>query len=185
MVAFVTNNSFVDQIAFDGMRKHLAKDFDKIYILDLGRQCPEEPETLRDDSQRLRIKSVSASTFLSGTKVGQREVADSTMRRHQMSTGARNRNTTSWTKRRRIDGVRLDEAEARREAQLADGGLRAGFRCLVPLGQEKKGDQAHLDAVFDCVRNGMIRDASRQLRCLQLLRRRTVDDSGKSSTYNA
>ena len=28
IVAFVTNNSFVDQIAFDGMRKHLAQDFD-------------------------------------------------------------------------------------------------------------------------------------------------------------
>ncbi len=36
IVAFVTNNSFIDGIAFDGMRKHLAQDFDSIYILDLG-----------------------------------------------------------------------------------------------------------------------------------------------------
>ena len=36
VVAFVTNNSFLDGIAFDGMRKHLADDFDVIYILDLG-----------------------------------------------------------------------------------------------------------------------------------------------------
>ena len=36
VVAFVTNNSFLDGIAFDGMRKHLAEDFDTIYILDLG-----------------------------------------------------------------------------------------------------------------------------------------------------
>ena len=36
VVAFVTNNSFLDSVAFDGMRKHLAKDFDAIYILDLG-----------------------------------------------------------------------------------------------------------------------------------------------------
>ena len=36
IVAFVTNNSFLDGIAFDGMRKHLADDFDAIYILDLG-----------------------------------------------------------------------------------------------------------------------------------------------------
>jgi len=35
MVAFVTNNSFLDGIAFDGMRKHLTRDFSKIYILDL------------------------------------------------------------------------------------------------------------------------------------------------------
>ena len=36
VVAFVTNNSFLDGVAFDGMRKHLAADFDAIYILDLG-----------------------------------------------------------------------------------------------------------------------------------------------------
>ena len=36
VVAFVTNNGFLDGLAFDGMRKHLAEDFDAIYILDLG-----------------------------------------------------------------------------------------------------------------------------------------------------
>ncbi len=36
VVAFVTNNSFLDGLAFDGMRKHLAADCDAIYILDLG-----------------------------------------------------------------------------------------------------------------------------------------------------
>ena len=36
VVAFVTNNSFLDGVAFDGMRKHLAADCAAIYILDLG-----------------------------------------------------------------------------------------------------------------------------------------------------
>ena len=36
IVAFVTNSGFLDGVAFDGMRKHLADDFDAIYILDLG-----------------------------------------------------------------------------------------------------------------------------------------------------
>ena len=36
VVAFVTNNGFLDGIAFDGMRKHLTDEFDAIYILDLG-----------------------------------------------------------------------------------------------------------------------------------------------------
>ena len=36
VIAFITNNSFLDGVAFDGMRKHLAEDFDAIYILDLG-----------------------------------------------------------------------------------------------------------------------------------------------------
>ena len=36
VVVFVTNNGFLDGLAFDGMRKHLADDFNTIYILDLG-----------------------------------------------------------------------------------------------------------------------------------------------------
>ena len=43
VVAFVTNNGFLDGIAFDGMRKHLAQDFDAIYILDLGGNVRENP----------------------------------------------------------------------------------------------------------------------------------------------
>ena len=36
VVAFITNNGFLEGLAFDGMRKHLSEDFDAIYILDLG-----------------------------------------------------------------------------------------------------------------------------------------------------
>ena len=36
IVAFVTNNSFIDARAFDGMRKHLAEEFNALYLLNLG-----------------------------------------------------------------------------------------------------------------------------------------------------
>jgi predicted helicase len=35
IVCFVSNNSFVDQLAFDGMRKHLLQDFDRVDHIDL------------------------------------------------------------------------------------------------------------------------------------------------------
>ncbi len=44
IVALVTNNSFTDQTAFDGMRKHLAQDFDAIYVLDLGGNVRKNPK---------------------------------------------------------------------------------------------------------------------------------------------
>ena len=44
IVAFVTNNSFVDNLAFDGMRQHLEKDFDAIYVLDLGGNVRKNPK---------------------------------------------------------------------------------------------------------------------------------------------
>jgi predicted helicase len=43
-VAFVTNNSFVDQIAFDGMCQDLEQDFDEIYVLDLGGNVRKNPK---------------------------------------------------------------------------------------------------------------------------------------------
>ena len=44
LFAFVTNNSFLDGVAFDGMRKHLADDFNAIYILDLGGNVRKNPK---------------------------------------------------------------------------------------------------------------------------------------------
>ena len=44
IVAFVTNNSFVNEITFDGMRRHLEQDFNTIYVLDLGGNVRKNPK---------------------------------------------------------------------------------------------------------------------------------------------
>ncbi len=44
VVAYVTNSGFIDGVASDGMRKHLAEDFDSIYILDLGGNVHKNPK---------------------------------------------------------------------------------------------------------------------------------------------
>jgi predicted helicase len=44
IVCFVSNNSFVDQHAFDGMRKHLSKDFEQIVHLDLHGNVRRNPK---------------------------------------------------------------------------------------------------------------------------------------------
>ena len=44
VVAFVTNSSFVDQVAFDGMRHHLLRDFQRIHVLDLGGNVRRNPK---------------------------------------------------------------------------------------------------------------------------------------------
>ena len=62
VVAFVTNNSFLDGVAFDGMRRHLAEDFDTIYHLDLkgnartsGEQRRKEGGNIFDDQIRVGV----------------------------------------------------------------------------------------------------------------------------------
>lgn len=44
IIALVTNNSFLDQIAFDGMRQYLEKEFDQIYVFDLGGNIRKNPK---------------------------------------------------------------------------------------------------------------------------------------------
>ncbi len=44
IVCLVTNNSFVDQVAFDGMRKHLLKDFTYLYHADLNGNVRVNPK---------------------------------------------------------------------------------------------------------------------------------------------
>jgi predicted helicase len=44
IVCFVSNNSFIDNIAFDGMREHLARDFTRIYHADLHGNVRRNPK---------------------------------------------------------------------------------------------------------------------------------------------
>ena len=62
VVAFVTNNGFLDGIAFDGMRKHLAQDFTKIYHIDFkgnartsGERRRKEGGNVFDDQIRVGV----------------------------------------------------------------------------------------------------------------------------------
>ena len=62
VVAFVTNNGFLDGIAFDGMRKHLAQDFTKIYHINFkgnartsGERRRKEGGNVFDDQIRVGV----------------------------------------------------------------------------------------------------------------------------------
>ena len=62
IVAFVTNNGFLEGVAFDGMRKHLEQDFTSIYHIDLkgnartsGERRKKEGGNIFDDQIRVGI----------------------------------------------------------------------------------------------------------------------------------
>lgn len=44
IIAFISNNGFLDGIAFDGMRKHIYENFDKIYIFNLKGNVRKNPK---------------------------------------------------------------------------------------------------------------------------------------------
>ena len=81
IICYVSNNGFVDGYAFDGMRKHLAQDFDSLYIVDLK-------GNVRKDSMRDGIPigekntvfglsamvGISISVFVRNRKSGQHKI---------------------------------------------------------------------------------------------------------------
>ncbi len=44
VICFISNNSFVDQLPFDGMRRHLLQDFNHVYHLDLHGNVRRNPK---------------------------------------------------------------------------------------------------------------------------------------------
>ena len=67
VVAFVTNNGFLDGVAFDGMRKHLAADCDAIYILDLGGNARKGLKVSDANVFGIRV-GVSVNLFVKGKR---------------------------------------------------------------------------------------------------------------------
>lgn len=72
VVAMITNNSFMDNVAFDGMRKHLAKDFSKVYHINLKGNARTSGERRRMEkgnifNDQIRV-SVGISFFIKHAK---------------------------------------------------------------------------------------------------------------------
>ncbi|RDU66890.1 type ISP restriction/modification enzyme [Helicobacter equorum] len=69
--AFISNNSFLDNPTFRGMRYHLLKSFDKIYILDLhgnARKKETTPSGEKDDNVFDIMQGVSINIFIKTTQ---------------------------------------------------------------------------------------------------------------------
>lgn len=75
IVALVTNNSFIDDVPFDGVRKHLLRDFDAVYLMDLGGNVWRNPQLSGTINNVFGIKvGVSINFFIrkesKGAKLG-------------------------------------------------------------------------------------------------------------------
>jgi predicted helicase len=75
IVALVTNNSFINEITFDGMRKCLEQDFDLIYVLDLGGNVRKNPQLSGTTHNVFGIKvGVSINVFVKKKKKTQNKL---------------------------------------------------------------------------------------------------------------
>ena len=156
VVAFVTNNSFLDNIAFDGMRKHLATDFDVIYILDLSGNVRKNPKLSGTTHNVFGIQvGVSINLFIKkrGNANSHAEIfyarVDEIWRKED-----KYRYLDSKGHYRNIEwkAVRPD----RRYTWLTEG-LHAEFETFIPIGTKKakaeKGEA--VEVIFQTYSNGV------------------------------
>ena len=156
VVAFVTNNSFLDGVAFDGMRKHLADDFDAIYILDLSGNVRKNPKLSGTTHNVFGIQvGVSINFFVKrrGKTNSQAEICyarvDELWRKED-----KYRYLDSKGHYREIEWQPL--APDRRYTWLTEG-LHAEFETFIPMGTKKakamKGEA--VEVIFQIYSNGV------------------------------
>ena len=97
IVCFVTNNSFVDQIAFDGMRKNLLQDFTKVYHTDLHGNVRENPKLSGTTHNVFGIQIGVGITVA----IRNAQHASRTLLYHRVPEGWRKEEKLSWLAERR------------------------------------------------------------------------------------
>ena len=134
IVALVTNNSFLDGRAFDGMRKHLSADFDEIYILDLGGNARKDKLVTDASVFGIRV-GVSISLFVKRGE-GQREPArifyyrtDDAWNKHQKF--------EFLTQTEHIGNVPWQTLEPNAQHTWLTEGLNPEFLTFLPIGNKK------------------------------------------------
>ena len=121
IVCFVTNNSFVDQIAFDGMRKHLLQDFTRVYHVHLEGNVRHNPKLAGTTYNVFGIQvGVGITVAVRCQRHRGRRLlfhrVDKTLRREQK---------LAWLAQHGdVAGVKWQRLEARRAAHLACAGER-------------------------------------------------------------
>jgi predicted helicase len=107
IVCFVTNNGYVEGLACDGMRRHLVKDFDLIYVLDLGGNVRKNPELSGTTHNVFGIQvGVSISLFVRLPKKST-AIRSAAIRYHTVSTDWRKEEKYQFLEQKvSVEGVR-------------------------------------------------------------------------------
>ena len=167
VVAFVTNNSFLDGVAFDGMRKHLADDFDAIYILDLGGNARKGLKVSDANVFGIRV-GVSINLFVKTGRAMNRPTTNGDGPR-AVPTKSRifyYRTDDLWNKKQKFDFLKkhqhlgtIEWQTIRPDARYTwlTEGLHAEFETFIPMGtkEAKTAKGEVVDVIFKTYSNGV------------------------------
>ena len=156
VVAFVTNSSFLDGVAFDGMRNHLADDFDVIYVLDLGGNVRKNPKLSGTAHNVFGIQVGVSINFL----VKKNGKADSQARMYYARVDEFWRKEEKYRyldEREQCDSIEWQSVTPDKRNTWLTEGLHAEFDTFVSLGsKETKAARGEVeDVIFHTFSNGV------------------------------
>lgn len=147
IVAFVTNHGFIEAIACDGMRMNLARDFDAIYVLDLGGNVRKNPKLSGTTHNVFGIQVGVSITFL--VRRTKKQGYATIIRYHAVP--------MDWRKEEKyiflrnavgLNGIDWKSVTPDRKGNWITTGLDAGFDDLFPIGSKEAKRSSRNDAVF-------------------------------------
>ncbi len=130
VVCFVTNNSFADQAAFDGMRKHLLQDFTQVYHLDLHGNVRKNPK-LSGTMHNVFGIQVGAGITVAVRKAG----SEKFLKYHRVPENWRKTEKLDWlAEQQSVNGVEWKTLLPDAKNNWLTEGMQADYDDFLPLG---------------------------------------------------
>ncbi|HVS51778.1 MAG TPA: type ISP restriction/modification enzyme [Opitutaceae bacterium] len=156
IVAYVTNSGYVDGLATDGVRAHLAQDFDAIYVVDLGGNVRKNPKLSGTTHNVFGIQvGVSIALFVR-RKRKELKRRKAVLRYAEVGEDWRKEKKWAWLEEKQSIGrvkwrtLRPDE----RHSWLHDD-EDGGFADLIPIGAKDDKHSLSTRAIFHTFSNGV------------------------------
>ena len=157
IVVFVTNNSFIDGQAFDGMRKHLSREFDTLYLLDLGGNVRKGQS---GDTNVFGIQvGVSINILVKSSRHSPCAVTTKGAARilYNDETTALNRARTFafLDEHQHVGNLEWQELTPDKRFTWLTGGLHADFDTFAPIGSKEGKSGKSKEVIFRTYSNGV------------------------------
>ncbi|MBI5772458.1 MAG: N-6 DNA methylase [Verrucomicrobia bacterium] len=150
IVCFVNNNSFVTENTFDGMRKELAKDFDLIYVLDLGGNVRKNPKLSGTTHNVFGIQvGVSINLFVRRAKTDYSKSRGATIRYHAVGADWRKEEKYAFLEKSgSVAGVKWKKLTPDKKGNWITNDTDEEFDTLLPIGSREAKAGTSVPTIF-------------------------------------
>ena len=147
IVAYVTNSGYLDGIATDGVRFHLAQDFDAIYVIDLGGNVRKNPKLSGTTHNVFGIQvGVSIALFVRH-KQKELKKRKAVIRYAALGEGWKKERKWEWLEEKQsVAGVKWRTLKPDERHSWLHDGESAGFEKFIPISSKETKALDSLDA---------------------------------------